>query len=94
MPPLPQLSHASILLAAMSLDVLAGCSSHRPLADIRQAATARLAEIVLAIKAAPAPTLYEGLPNQMFENALLKQELATKKTLILHDFSFYQAPST
>ena len=36
--------------------------------------------------------LYEGLPHQHFQRALLEQELQTKKTLQLHEFPFYPEP--
>jgi hypothetical protein len=36
--------------------------------------------------------LYEGLPHQKHEAALLKKEKATKKTLIFGDFAFYEEP--
>ena len=37
-------------------------------------------------------TVFEGLPHQMFEAAQLKKELATKKTIRLHRFPFYERP--
>lgn len=46
--------------------------------------------IVTGIRGASAVTLYEGLPHQMFEREELKQELASKTTVRLHDFPFYK----
>jgi hypothetical protein len=37
-------------------------------------------------------TLYEGLPHPSWEAELLKQELATKKTVTIRGFSFYERP--
>jgi hypothetical protein len=37
-------------------------------------------------------TLYEGLPHQAWEGELLKQELAAKRTVTIHEFPFYQRP--
>ena len=35
-------------------------------------------------------TLYEGLPHQLFERQELKQERASKPTIIIHHFPFYR----
>ena len=37
-------------------------------------------------------TLYEGLPHQSWEGELLQKELATKKTVTIHGFPFYERP--
>jgi len=37
-------------------------------------------------------TLYEGLPHPDWEAEYFKMELATKKTVRLHDYSFYERP--
>jgi hypothetical protein len=42
------------------------------------------------IRRASSLTLYEGLPHQSIEAAQLKVELATKKTIQLHGFPFYE----
>jgi len=47
---------------------------------------------VKLLKDAEKATLYEGLPHQRHESALLKQEKAAKKTLDFGDFTFYQEP--
>jgi hypothetical protein len=47
---------------------------------------------VSLLKNAEKATLYEGLPHQRHESALLKKEKETKKTLMFGDFSFYQEP--
>lgn len=51
-----------------------------------------LAPASQAIEQADSFTLYEGLPHQTNEQELLKQELATKKTIRLHNFPFYERP--
>jgi hypothetical protein len=38
--------------------------------------------------------LYEGLPHQMIERETLKQELASKKTIKIGEFPFYEQPLT
>jgi hypothetical protein len=37
-------------------------------------------------------TLYEGLPHQTWETELLIKELATKKTIDIHGYPFYERP--
>ncbi len=37
-------------------------------------------------------TLYEGLPHQSWDAELLKKELATKKTVTIHGYPFYERP--
>jgi hypothetical protein len=44
------------------------------------------------IRNAKSFTLYEGLPHQFSEAALLRSELATKETFRIWDFDFYSAP--
>jgi len=36
--------------------------------------------------------LYEGLPHQFWEADQFKKELAAKKTLLFHEFPFYERP--
>lgn len=45
-----------------------------------------------AIARADQLTLYEGLPHQMFERAVLEHELKSKPTIRLHDYPFYSQP--
>jgi hypothetical protein len=47
---------------------------------------------VKLLKGAEKATLYEGLPHQRHEAALLKKEKASKKTVDFGDFIFYQEP--
>jgi hypothetical protein len=50
----------------------------------------RAGPIVEGIHKAAKVILYEGLPHQRWESALLEQELKAKKTIELHHFPFYQ----
>jgi hypothetical protein len=43
-----------------------------------------------AIRAAPTPTLYEGLPHQTFEATALEREKKEKATVDLHGYPFYR----
>jgi hypothetical protein len=46
--------------------------------------------ILEGIRRASSLTLYEGLPHHMWEAGALKDELATKKTVQIHGYSFYE----
>lgn len=48
--------------------------------------------ISVGVRHAASFTLYEGLPHQVVEADLLKRELATKKTIRLHGYPFYERP--
>jgi len=53
---------------------------------------AQFAPISEAIRRASSLTLFEGLPHQEREPDQLKNELATKKTVRIHDYPFYEQP--
>ena len=44
------------------------------------------------IRRASSLTLFEGLPHPMGESDQLERELATKRTVLIHDFPFYERP--
>jgi hypothetical protein len=48
--------------------------------------------ITTGMSQASSLTLYEGLPHHSWEGELLKKELATKKTVTIHGFPFYERP--
>lgn len=63
----------------------------QPAAEVSRSAKAIVDEsFVILMKNAEKATLYEGLPHQKHEPALLKQEKESKKTLIFGDFAFYE----
>lgn len=44
------------------------------------------------IQGAGTVALHEGLPHQMFERELLRQEKETKQVRIIHEYPFYEQP--
>lgn len=48
--------------------------------------------VVDGIHGAATVDLYEGLPHQLWEREAFERELATKKTVKLHEFQFYEHP--
>jgi len=64
----------------------AGCDGNRFTAEERS----QFQIISKGINRATTLTLYEGLTHQSFEMEEFKGELATKKTILLHGFPFYE----
>jgi len=52
----------------------------------------RFTPLAAGIRRASLLTVYEGLPHQRWESEELKKELATKKTIRLHGYPFYEKP--
>ncbi|MBK8913385.1 MAG: hypothetical protein IPM64_02085 [Phycisphaerales bacterium] len=48
------------------------------------------ASFVTGVRSAAAVVLYEGLPHQFFEERALEEELASRATVMLHGFPFYE----
>jgi hypothetical protein len=78
------------LLAIWTLAAGSVFAGERP--ELTAADLAQFTPIAEGIRRATALVLYEGLPHQMFERDQLKNELATKKTIKIHDFHFYERP--
>jgi len=74
----------SLLLFALAASTLffgAGCGKR-----------SHFTPVTKGMSQASALTLYECLPHQSWEGELLKKELATKKTITIHGFPFYERP--
>jgi hypothetical protein len=72
-----------------SLDNELKMSDEELQADREENFAQHIKPIVAEIKASTSVTIYEGLPHQGWEQKRLFDELATKKTVKLHDFPFY-----
>jgi hypothetical protein len=76
-----------IILAAGGASAAAASRPELTAIDLEQ-----FKPIAEGIRGAAELVLYEGLPHQMFEQDALKKELATKKTVKIRDFPFYERP--
>jgi hypothetical protein len=82
--------HAGVTTAALLLvlvSAIGGCDSGEK--AVGGGRTEPLAAFLHNVQSASSPTLYEGLPHQVWESDALKEELARKRTVKLHGFSFY-----
>lgn len=72
-----------LLLFALSASIFfgAGCGKHSHFTPATE-----------GLRQGSSLTLYEGLPHQSWEGELLQKELATKKTVTIHGFPFYERP--
>jgi len=80
------------LLHLPAYALLFGTGCDRPSFNAKD--RSEFAPISKGIGRASSLTLYEGLPHQSWEADELKNELATKKTVSLHGFPFYERPLT
>jgi hypothetical protein len=84
------------LILALSLLIdAAGCNSEsRHSTDGRSALSANdtsaFMPISQGVARASSLALYEGLPHQTFDTEQYRNEIATKKTVQLHDYPFYE----
>ena len=78
------------LFAMCAVLLSAGNAAVRP--ELTAEDLSQFTPISEGIRRASSLTLYEGLPHQMWEADQFKKELATKKTIRIHDFPFYERP--
>jgi cytochrome c553 len=79
-----------LFVAAFALFHCLGCKADRRRLSAKE--RAEFAPISKGINHASSLTLYEGLPHQTWEPEVLAKELATKKTIVRHEFPFYERP--
>ena len=72
--------------------ILHGASHAEVRSDLTAKDLSQFTPIAEGIRRASSLNLYEGLPHQGWEADQLKKELATKKTLRIHGFPFYERP--
>ena len=77
---------AALLLVLVS--AIGGCDSREKAAGGSR--TQPLPAFLHNMQSASSPILFEGLPHQVWEADKLKRELALKRTVELHGFSFYE----
>jgi hypothetical protein len=84
-----------LIVALLPLIHAAGCNREsRSSSDggiaLRAEDTSAFTPISKGIARASSLTLYEGLPHQTFDMDQYQNELATKKTVLLHEYPFYE----
>ena len=83
------------ILASVALSLFLGGTTRAQddgRAELTAKELAQFKPIAAGIQAADILTLYEGLPHQNIEADKLKQELANKQTIRIHEFPFYKRP--
>jgi hypothetical protein len=93
----PFLERALFIVAACVVPLAVGCSEKRSasITDTRILTAnehSELQTILAGIGPNASLVLYEGLPHQTFEWNQMQKELATKKTIEIHEYPFYERP--